>query len=473
MLIRNRVCWVAVTLTLALAGLVRAAPLAQTNVLFIAIDDLRNDLGVLGVREAQTPKLDQLAASSRLFANHYVQVPTCGASRCALLRGMYPTEPVFRENNAILKTHEQWGARSLPATLRQAGYRTYALGKITHYPGGLTGGDWNAPPEELPGAWTRSWNPETPWGSAQALMHGYANGVRRVPGKSPPAEAVDAPDLAYPDAWVADEAVAQLTSLATSGEPWFFAVGFFKPHLPFASPQAWLERHADDRWPTPPVGAEARAGLQWGGSGEMMGNYGQAGRDPRTETGYAVELRRAYAAAASYLDAQIGRVLDSLAELGLADDTVIVVWSDHGFLLGEHDMWGKHTLYARALRSPLMVRYPGLPMPGRISPAVVETIDVFPTIADLCGVSAPAGLEGNSLRPFLENPAAKAASPARSWWGQGQSIITDRWQLIAEPAAGNDHPAVELFDLKADPAQTRNVASDHPEVVAELLALRR
>jgi len=458
-----------------IAGFARP-PLAaadRPNVLFIAIDDLRNDLGALGVTTAQTPQLDRLARSSRLFSHHYTQVPTCGASRCTLLRGRYPTEAAYRSNEAILSTHAVWQERSLPAWLKQAGYATYALGKITHYPGGMAGPAWAAPPEELPGAWDRSWIPDGPWRTPQAMMHGYTGGKAREPGVSPPLELADAPDSAYPDAWIADAAITQLHALAESTAPWFFAVGFFKPHLPFVAPQSIWRRFAQTDFPAPPVAADAREGLAWGDSGELLKNYNSHGRDPRIDPAYAVELRRAYAAATSFMDAQVGRVLGALEELGLAHNTILVVWSDHGFLVGEHGMWAKHTLYENALRSPLMIRYPGLPDPGRTTNAVVETVDLFPTLLDLCGLPPPPGLDGRSLRPQLENPLAPTAKPALAWWVSGRSVRTDRWRLLAYPRKDQEEAAVELFDLTKDPYELHNVAATNPETVRELMAVLR
>ncbi|MDP1589744.1 MAG: sulfatase-like hydrolase/transferase, partial [Prosthecobacter sp.] len=173
-----------------LAGLfVLGSPLlaAPPNVLFIAIDDLRCDLGAFGVAHAKTPQLDAFAKTARVFSQHYVQVPTCGASRCALLRGRYPTVPAHVGNDAIRDTQAEWRARSMPAHFRQQGYQTLAMGKISHYPGGLSGKDWMTGPEELPGAWSRCWVPQSaPWTTAEGMMHGYANGVPRQRGKSPP-----------------------------------------------------------------------------------------------------------------------------------------------------------------------------------------------------------------------------------------------------------------------------------------------
>lgn len=454
-----------------------AAPLAaadRPNVLFLAIDDLRSDLGVLGAAHAKTPQLDAFASTARVFDRHYVHVPTCGASRCALVRGRYPTRAAHVNNNAIRGTHKDWGAHSLPAWFRQHGYQTLALGKITHYPGGLTGKQWATGPEELPGAWHRCWIPDGPWQTPQAIMHGYANGAARQPGKSPPWEAFAGPDEAYPDAWVAAEAIATLKQLAAEEQPWFFGVGFFKPHLPFAAPQRWFDQHPDGILPDLPPAAAAKPAWPsgWHGSGEFRGNYGHPnGRDPDTDPDYARLMRRAYTASVSYMDAQLGRVLAALHELGLDDKTIVVVWSDHGFLLGEHAIWGKHCLYEPAVRSPLMIRHPGLPQPGASSAATVETVDVFPTLTDLCGLPAPDGLDGLSLRPQLADPTAASAKPAHSFWSSGQrSIRTERWRLIVQAGSGAGSPRIELFDYQDDPQETRNHAAEHPAIVEELSA---
>lgn len=374
---------------------------ARPNVLFIAIDDLRCDLGALGAAHAKTPQLDSFAKSARVFTHHYVQVPTCGASRCALLRGRYPAVPAHLSNSGIKATSAEWAAASLPGVFKSAGYQTLALGKITHYPGNQTGKNWAGPPEEISGVWDRSWIPDGPWKTPEAIMHGYANGAARQPGKSSPLEAFDGPDEAYPDAWVAADAATTLQSFAKSKRPFFFGVGFFKPHLPFAAPKQWHDLH-HEKVPDLPVEAAAKPTWPstWHGSGEFRGNYGHENRrDPDTDPAYARRLREAYAASVSYTDAQVGRVLRALDESGLADNTIVVIWSDHGFLLGEHAIWGKHCLYEHALRSPLIIRHPAMLKPGVVSDALVETVDLLPTLADLCGLKTPDGLDGRSSKP--------------------------------------------------------------------------
>jgi iduronate 2-sulfatase len=458
-------------LALALLLGTATAQAVRPNVLFIAIDDLRNDLGALGASHAKTPQLDAFAGTARTFSRHYTQVPTCGASRAALLRGRYPQVPAHVGNQAIAATSAAWAERSLPALFRREGYTTLALGKITHHPGGLTGKNWAEGREELPGGWERHWVPDSPWKTPLDMMHGFAHGTPRQSGASPPTEAQDGPDHAYPDAWVADDAVKTLATLTASERPWFFSVGFFKPHLPFAAPKRWHDLHAQG---VPALAPEAAAKpgwpSGWHASSEFRRNYGHAGRDPANDPEYAALLRQAYAASISYVDAQIGRVLAALDASPAAARTIVVVWSDHGFLLGEHAIWGKHCLYEHALRSPLMIRHPGLPAPGQTTTATVETIDILPTLAELCQISPPAELDGRSLRPMLDDPAAPSAKPALGFWTNGaRTLRNDRWRIISQPARGETPAHVELFDYLHDPDETRNHAKEQPAVVAELL----
>jgi iduronate 2-sulfatase len=220
----------------------------------------------------------------------------------------------------------------------------------------------------------------------------------------------------------------------------------------------------------PAVAAKPAWKSTWHSSGEFRGNYGHAGnRDPDHDPEYARELRRAYAACVSYTDFQIGKVLDRLHELKLDSNTIVVVWSDHGFLLGEHAIWGKHCLYERALRSPLMIRHPALQLPGATSDAIVETVDVFPTLADLCRLPAPEGLDGRSLLPQLLDPSAASTKPALGFWSGGQRTVrTDRWRLISKFTNGDAAPQFELFDYQDDPNETRNHADENPVVIEEL-----
>lgn len=445
----------------------------QPNVLFIAIDDLRADLSGLGIEEARTPHLDEFAESARPFSHHYVQVPTCGASRCALIRGKYPELKEYLSNQSIRETHPKWVDSCLPAVFRNAGYQTLALGKVTHYPGGMAGKEWSEPPIELPGVWDRCWIPDSPWRTAQGLMHGYASGAGRVSGQTLHWEAKDGPDTSYPDAWIADEAIRTLEQLCTREKPWLFCVGFFKPHLPFAAPKKWFELH-DGNISDLSVEATKKPSWfsGWHKSGEFMNNYRHPdGIDVRNNIEYARKTRLAYAAATSYVDAQIGRLLKALNEKDPDRKTIVVIWSDHGFLLGEHSIWGKHCLYEHALRSPLIVRIPNMNHPGQVCSSIVESVDIFPTLLDLCGLIPPPGLDGQSLQSQLADPTIAAIKPARGFWnGDRTTVRNSRWRLTSIPDQGTSGSKVyyELFDYQNDPWETINTAEEHPQVVAEL-----
>ncbi len=446
-----------------------AAEEARPNVLFISIDDLNNDLGVLGVDYVQTPHLDALAQRGRLFSRHYVAVPSCGPSRAALLRGKRPTSSAHLPNTAILRTHEEWENQSLPGQFRDHGYRTLSLGKVTHYPGGMTGDGWAEEPEELPGAWDRAWVPEgSPWETPLDMMHGYANGVPRDRGQSPAWEAYDGPDSSYPDGWVAEGAIKVLEELAETEEPWFFAVGFFKPHLPFAAPKKYYEMNDPERIPEPHDTVRHPDPSSWHPSNEFFRNYGQHPDHPDDDRAYARQLRHAYAAATSYVDAQVGQVMEAFDRLGMNGDTILVVWSDHGFALGHNGVWGKHSLYEIALKSPLIISYPGMERPGEVADAVVETVDLFPTLTDLAGIDTPDGLHGRSLRPHLEDPETPSEKAAFAFFRNGQTTVRDdNWRLIMH-RDGDQILGYELFDFSENPDGDRREPDQFPSVVEDL-----
>lgn len=438
------------------------------NILFITIDDLRNDLGALGVDHAKTPHLDAFADQGRLFSRHYVQVPSCGPARATLLRGKRPDDLAYIPNSAIRDTHEEWGDQSLPSWFRQHGYTTLSLGKITHYPGGLTGEGWAEGPEELPGAWDKAWVPESSWKTPQDMMHGYANGAPRERGASPAWEAYDGPDEAYPDAWVANDAIKTLNELKEQEDPWFFAVGFFKPHLPFAAPEKWWDVHDPQLIPEPNDTIQQPDPSSWHPSSELMNNYGQHPGNPNDHQEYARTLRHGYTAATSYMDAQVGRVIDACQQLEL-DNTIVVIWSDHGFALGERGTWGKHSLYETALKSPLIIHYPGMQQPGEISDAIVESTDIFPTLTALAGLPAPDGLDGTSLQPQLEDPRHSSEKPAFGYFQGGQTTVrTEDWRLIVHRTDGVVE-GYELFDFRNNPEGRRTEPDNHPSVVAQLM----
>jgi iduronate 2-sulfatase len=443
----------------------------RLNVLFIAIDDLRPQLHCYGREEMVTPNLDNLAAESRLFEHHYVQVPTCGASRCALLTGRYPDRPEAYDNDAFgrLPREESQAAASLPQLFRTHGYRTVSIGKVTHSPDGARE-DGEA---ELPFSWDEFGVPSGKWRSGWSAFFAYADGSTRVPGMTPATEHADVPDDGYPDGLIAEAAITKLNEL--KDRPFFLAVGFFKPHLPFNSPDRYWDLYAADtvpaaRYTQAPKNVDPEISLHK--SSELTPRYTGLAQPGVVTTEEGAHLRHAYASCVSYVDAQVGRVLAELRRLGLDKNTVVVVWGDHGWHLGEHGIWGKHTLHEVALRSPLIVLTPGMAAPGESASGIVEAVDLYPTLAELCGLVPPGGIDGRSFARMLNDPHAPGKPAAFGFWaaGRAHSVRTARYRFTRWTAPHEPTHVIqaELYDHDADPEETVNIAADHPDLVQEL-----
>ena len=423
---------------------------AKPNVLLICIDDLNTHLPMYGHQHIHTPNMEKLANQGRLFSHHYVQAPTCGVSRFSLLFGKYP--PMRADNGLIAKHHKKQNpSPSFPSWLKSKGYETIAIGKISHHPGGYLGKNWDDPTKpEMPGAWTRSLMPCGPWKTPVAAMHGYAGGKARVRGKNSPLETTTETP-AYPDDLILEGAQKELNTLATSEKPWLLAVGFIKPHLPFTAPQTFLNHYKDITFPPIPSPTKPNTPSLWHGSWEFMGNYSNA-KDPRKDAAYALEVRKYYAASTSYVDDNIGKLLTHLDKTGLSKNTTVILWSDHGFSLGEKAIWGKHHLYITALHAPLIIRTPNQKTAGQATSEIVETIDLYPTICELAGLPLPGHLDGQSLTKIIDDPKAKSDGTAISLWRKDKSIITKETHTIFRDAK----PLLK-FDLTKDPHEKNNL----------------
>ena len=460
-------------LLVVLAGLLPPAAAAaepaatRPNVLLVCVDDLRPELASFGRGYVSSPNIDALAARGRPFLRHYVQAPTCGASRAALLTGRYGAA-----HNGALFDHAEAGPAaeaetpSLPGWFRRNGYAAVSVGKVSHHPGGLGGPDWNDPDAvEMPGAWDRSLQPTGPWEHPRGVMHGLAHGhTRSDASPSPVYEAAEGGDDAYPDGLITEAALAEIRGLAATPEkPFLLAVGLIRPHLPFGAPKKYLDRY--DGVELPPIeNADRPTGrTTWHGSAEFR-RYDRFGGDPDADAGFADELRRHHAACVSYADAQVGRLVAGLEASGVAENTVIVLWGDHGFHLGEQAVWGKHTLFEASLRSPLIVVAPPVRAPGTPTEAVVETIDLFPTLCALAGLAAPAGLHGASLLPQLADPAA-AGGDAVSYRKDAQTLRTPTHRLVVHEDGHR-----ELYDLRSATGEMHNLAEAEPRLADELAA---
>jgi len=451
-------------LLLIAASVAQGAP-AMPNVLLICIDDLRPELGCYGVDYIRTPHIDRLAAGATLFERHYVQAPTCGASRYALLTGTYGPP-----HNSALFNRAQRAAvdpdavfPSLPGWFRTHGYTTVSVGKISHHPGGLGGPDWNDPEaEEMPSDWTRSPMPAGPWQHPRGVMHALANGeIRDKADEMDVYQSVAGPDTIYPDGLITQQSRRELRQLAADDRPFFLAVGLIRPHLPFGAPARYLEPYAEADLPPIPHPHKPAHRSTWHPSGEFK-QYHRWGKDPNLDATFALEVRRHYAACVSYADAQVGLLLDELEAAGVADETVVVLWGDHGWHLGEHAVWGKHTLFEESLHAPLILRRPGGDASAKRIPAVVETIDLFPTLCDLANLAVPDALDGRSIVPLLDDRDARGRG-ALSYHDSAVTLRSDTHRLIVHRDGG-----VELYDHIADAGETRNVAHTEPDRVVGL-----
>jgi len=456
--------------TLPGAALLNNRLAAQTkrklSVLMIAIDDLRPDLGCYGNRTVHTPNIDALAARGCVFEHAYCQQAVCSPSRTSLLTGRRPdTTQVYELQTHFRKTIPD--AITLPQHFKNYGYATSGFGKIFH--GGLDDADsWS----------TASWLPNSPrWNTpenaerfAKVTANVKANGWRiqpaaNKPGSRGPAwEAPDVADDALPDGKTANMAIEALR--AWKDQPFFLAVGFQKPHLPFIAPKRYHDLYANQRiemtdYPERPQHAPDYA---FHGNGELRSYRGIPAEGP-VPPAMANELIRAYYAAASYTDAQIGKVLQELDRLGLRDNTIVALWGDHGWQLGNHGLWQKHSNFEKATRAPLIISAPGKKRAVRTK-ALVEFVDVYPTLADLAGLPTAPGLEGVTLRPWLENPNRASKPHALSQYPRGPvmgySMRTSRYRLTAWMARAKsaEVKALELYDYEKDPREAVNVADD-------------
>ena len=453
------------------------------NVLLIAVDDLRSEFGCLGIEHARTPQIDRLAAESVLFTNHFAQVPTCGASRYALLTGRSPARSLVTRGNAAfyrgasaLSADELSGAQSLPELFRRSGYRTVCIGKISHTADGRVfeyDGSGDGRPE-LPHAWDELATPFGPWERGWGAFFAYSGGRHREDGQGHRdlMEFVAAADEELPDGLNARQAVESLRSLKEAGQPFFLGVGFYKPHLPFVATQADWDAMEQVEVPPPPHG-EKSPSAYWHQSGEFYGYNAPFEKERPLAVADQVRARRAYLACTRYVDRQIGKVLTAVDELGLRESTVVVLWGDHGWHLGDSAIWGKHSPLERALSSPLLIRAPGIAKAGVRSDALVETLDIYPTLLDLCRPAfkqTQHELDGLSLRPLLTGEKESVRTAAISYWGAATSVRTNAYRLITT-GSPEQPQKIELYDLREGPDPIEEISAREPEIVKRLLDL--
>ena len=440
-------------------GLSPAAPAADAprpNVLFLLIDDLAPELGCYGDSVVQSPNIDRLAAGGIRFDRAYASVTVCGASRASLLTGLHPTRDRFTrfDSRAAVDAPD---VPTIPQWFKDHGYVSISNGKVFHH------ADDSRP------AWSpRPWRPKVSHAKTRDPASDDFRGGNRDRG--PFYESADVEDDAYFDGLVATKTIRDLEKLQDVKKPFFLAAGFIRPHLPFYAPRKYWDRYvADSLSPAEYRDRPIDAPEDLRGSGEIR-FYSSRGLKYNDDRWHRT-ARHGYLACVSYVDAQVGRVMDALERTGHADDTIVVLCGDHGFHLGDHDLWGKLTLLHRSTRVPLIVRYPpGHPAAtaGVNSDAVVSLVDLYPTLCKAAGLEPPTHVQGTPL-PVDGPNDDEAHDSAYCRMFDGDTVITDD-AILTRYRGGASDDRLMLFDLDDDPLETRNVAGDpaQAERVAEL-----
>ena len=416
---------------------------SKPNILFIAIDDMNDWVGCLGGHpQALTPNIDKLASEGVLFTNAHCQAPICGPSRASIMTGLYPStsgnylqlsDPDIKKSNEAVSQ-----SAFLPDYLEQYGYGTFGVGKIYH------NGDKANTFDEFGGVFDMYGPRPEKRMNYDPAWFGYPNGTSTDWGAYPEHDSL------MPDYKSANWAIQKLKQ--SHDNPFFLAVGFIRPHVPWFVPQKWYEMFDVDEIITPPYNPNDYDDIP-----EMGQRVAEAPPMPTTEylieKGQWKDVVRAYLACVAFVDAQVGKVLDALEDSEYAKNTIVVLWGDHGYHLGEKNRFAKQALWERDTRAPLIIKYPGK-WNGKRCEAPVQLTDIYPTLLDLCELPVNSRNEGHSLKPLLKNPDMKWEYPALSFYGVGNIAVRDRQFRLIQYEDGSR----ELYDMKDDPNEWNNLA---------------
>ena len=471
--------------TTAALGLALTSQLAfagKPNVLFIAVDDLKPTMGCYGDALAKTPNIDRLAGRGTAFLNAQCQQAVCGPSRASLLTGQRPdTTRVYDLKTKMRDVRPD--VLTLPQYFKNSGYTTVGMGKIFDFrcvdnQKDMDKESWSIPflsvygKGELAAGFA---NPETiRWFRSRKDAAGNPVSEWAVKGVPPVEGSEDVADEIYADGALADEAAKWIGKLAKEDKPFFLAVGFQKPHLPFIAPKKYwdLYKRSDFSVAAYRKAPEGTPEFTLQPGNELRDKYDVPKTGPLPDD-LQLELIHGYYACASYIDAQVGKLLKALQDSGAAENTIVVLWGDHGWHLGDHSMWCKHSVYEQAARAPLVIYSPEQKGAGGPCTGPVEFTDIFPTLCDLAGLSAPPSLEGVSLKPQLEDPKAKVREVAMSQFPRspggkqlmGYTFRDERyryteWRERQDEQSPGKGPVVatELYDYEKDPLETKNLA---------------
>ena len=454
--------WLALPCCFLLSAPAATKPTSQKlNVLFLAVDDLTAALGCYGHPQVQSPNMDRLAARGVRFDRAYCQYPLCNPSRTSLLSGLRPDTTGIYNNSVQLRTVFP-DAVTLPQLFKHHDYYVARVGKLYHYgvPGQIGTSGLDDPP-----SWQEVVNPRGRDKDDEADVINFT--PQRGLGSSLAWMEAKGTDEEQTDGKVAAEAIRLLE--AHKDKPFFIAAGFYRPHVPDIATKKYFDLYPLEKITLPQEPAGHVTNVPPVALTSKQPGYGLDEEKLR-------QFKRAYLASISFVDAQIGRLLDALDRLGLADNTVVVLFGDHGWLLGEHGQWQKMLLFEESARAPLIIALPNTRRKGAC-PRPVEFLDIYPTLAELCGLEAPATVEGKSLLPLLKNPKAKWSKPALTQVQHttsngpisGYSVRTERWRYT-EWDGGK--LGAEFYDHKNDPHEWRNLAND-PKYMKERAELTK
>ena len=460
---------------------------AKPNVLFIMVDDLRGELGVYGSEHALSPNIDKLAAQGSQFTKAYVSVPVCGASRASLITGMRALPNRFINYYTSVEVDAP-DATTIFETFKDSGYHTVGYGKIFHNTQDTASKSWTS---------GSAWIPGMDQVSERNIPHDYQLpeniALKKSTGLGPATEIFDGPDDSYFDGQLALKAIDTLSELSAGDAPFLLAVGFVKPHLPFNAPKKYWDLYSKDQfsladWDTLPEGAPIQAYHEFGELRDYSDTPSRIAYDEKFTFDTSVKAFRqknskpvsdelaqrlihGYHASVSYVDAQVGLVLDQLETLGLAENTIVVLMGDHGYSLGEHGLWCKHSTFDVATKTPLIIKSPGMPK-GNVVDGLVEFIDIFPTLTQLAGIGTPEQVAGMSLVGALKDPDAPTREAVFPRYHSAEAIHTGRYTLTQWFDAGDNVAEQMLYDNEQDPDETQNLAylPRYTDVLNELSA---
>ena len=449
--------------------------MSKKNVLFIAVDDLRPQLGCYGLDWIQSPHIDGIAADGTVFKRAYCQQAICGPTRASVLSGCRPDTTGIYNLDTMLR-EAMPDVLSLPEHFKNNGYESISIGKIYHHGNDDLQG-WTKPPVQNKGDWLgRGYLTDE---AIETIAAGDKEREQRGDkrrGLGPAFEAADVPDDAYHDGKDALSAIEELDRLSTSDRPFFLALGFHKPHLPFNAPKTYWDKYQTEDLPLAknPFFPKGMTEYSLADFGELRGYFGVPKEGPIPDE-FARKLIHGYAACVTYMDAQLGLVINHLKKLNLYDDTVICLWGDHGWKLGEHNSWCKHSNFEIDTQAPLIVKPAG--KSGNSSNALVEFVDMYPSICELAGLSVPEHCEGSSFMQLLKDPETTWKQAAYSQYPRkgtmGYTMRTDRYRYTEWIDREADKVmARELYDHADDDMENENIAEHVDEqLLAELSGL--